>query len=88
MIDIKLQNLGIREIQKERDEQHSKWGAMHDDGHTTEEWARLIEHHVAKSRVAGNFQHYMIHVAALALAAWESSKRQEEERLKVANEIK
>lgn len=72
------------EITRERASQDEEWGgATHDDSHERYEWAVFIrkqnnlgEQAAYYSTKAEEFESRMVKVAALALAAIESSRRQ------------
>ncbi len=65
------------EIRMERRNQDAKWGgAKHDDTHTDEEWLNFIEHHLWRAYNEDfAWRKQMLRVAALVVAAIESSDR-------------
>jgi hypothetical protein len=66
----------IDEMLSERREQDAQWrGPDHDDEHKHEDWRRYIRHQL---RSGGDFEMRMKKVAALAMAAYESSRRKHE----------
>ena len=57
----------------ERAKQDEKWGGeTHDDSHSQRDWRQYIRYQL---RADGPFEERMVKVAALAMAAWESSRR-------------
>jgi hypothetical protein len=69
------------EITRERAAQDEQWGGpTHDDSHDRHEWCEYIRkqnnHAVSSAHNATVFEARMVKVAALALAAIESSRRQ------------
>lgn len=67
------------EISRERSKQDAQWGgAIHDDSHEPWEWCAYIGKHNLMADSADTTQDYearMIKIAALAIAAIESSRR-------------
>lgn len=67
-------------VDAERTRQDQRWGgANHDDEHHRRDWIAFICREAGKAssdRVTpGEFERQMVQVAALACAAWESSRR-------------
>ena len=67
-------------IQAERDRQDRLWGGpKHDDTHSPQDWCLFIIQQTAKASdyraTPGEFRGRMVKVAALAVAAIESSER-------------
>jgi len=69
----------FREIDERRDEQDRKWGGPdHDDTHCNQDWCEYIDKFVERATAPSHsrqFEDNMIHIAALAVAAIESSRR-------------
>jgi hypothetical protein len=72
----------LAEVAEERMRQDAKWGgAEHDDEHSTAEFVQLIEDYAGWARTMAGMnspekaERRLIQVAALALAAVESSRR-------------
>lgn len=72
----------LAEVAQERMRQDAKWGgATHDDEHSTAEFVQLIEDYAGWARTMAGMhspekaERRLIQVAALALAAVESSRR-------------
>jgi hypothetical protein len=77
------------EIARRRESQDFKWGGpAHDDTHKLPEWVAFAHAYLCRAQVAGwntrltgdydaslDFEKQMIHVAALAVAAIQSSRR-------------
>lgn len=68
------------EISRERTAQDEQWGgAIHDDSHEPWEWCNCIAKQNRLARDADEVEEYesrLVKVAALAIAAIESSRRQ------------
>ncbi len=65
----------FREIEAERVRQDAKWGGpAHDDEHTFADWIDYIKEHTNNARFKG-FRIEMVKIAALAIAAIESTAR-------------
>lgn len=69
------------EISAERERQDEQWGGeTHDDSHERFEWCEYIRkqnnHAVSSAHNPAEFEARMVKVAALAVAAIESSRRQ------------
>jgi hypothetical protein len=71
----------LKLVADERSRQREKWGNEHDDNeHTPEDWNWLISRYNGRALNGDeDFQHLMIQVAALAVAAFESYDRKERE---------
>ncbi len=69
----------IDAIMQERIAQDKKWGgASHDDQHNAWDWIQYIRNQESKAFIAEDFDEYdsrMVKVAALAIAALESTRR-------------
>jgi hypothetical protein len=72
----------LAEVAEERARQDSKWGgASHDDQHSTSDFVQFIEDYAGWARTMAGMdspekaERRLIQVAALALAAVESSRR-------------
>lgn len=69
----------FREILAERREQDVRWGGpSHDDTHLPFEWCQYIDkfrRYARDSDSASEYEHRLIQIAALAVAAVESSRR-------------
>jgi hypothetical protein len=68
-------------ISRERTRQDEEWGgAEHDDSHNHQDWVIFISKQIglALAYRSNDFESRMIKVAALAIAAIESSRRKEE----------
>ncbi len=72
----------LADVAEERARQDAKWGgAEHDDHHTTADFVRLIEDYAGLARTMASMnspekaERRLIQVAALAVAAVESSRR-------------
>ena len=70
------------EIEAERKRQDAQWGGpAHDDGHDRFDWCRFIERFLSLADRPGNaaaseiFEAQMVKIAALAIAAVQSSRR-------------
>jgi hypothetical protein len=66
-------------IDQERQSQDAQWGgAIHDDSHDLSAWHWFISKQLklTDTRIPEIFEHRMVKVAALAVAAIESSRRQ------------
>jgi hypothetical protein len=74
-------DLLLNEIVRERDSQDEEWGGPdHDDSHDRADWVRFIEKQcrlaqTAASRPLDDYESRMVKIAALAVAAVESSRR-------------
>lgn len=73
----------LDDVKDERTHQQGRWNAVHDDEHTTGEWADLIEQRTVviasafqTNHGAGFLRHQFIEAAAIAVAAVESLDRQ------------
>ena len=70
------------EISRERASQDEEWGgADHDDSHERTDWVKFIEKQcrlarTAKDRPLDDYESRMVKIAALAVAAIESSRRE------------
>jgi hypothetical protein len=71
----------LDEVGAERESQDARWGAFHDDHHTTVEWWLLLRERNSKIRKAVEIGNYvdlrkqLVIMAALSIAAIESMDR-------------
>jgi hypothetical protein len=65
-------------ITKERERQRAQWGDQHDDGHSVLDWTAILCMETAEFCRSGSLEDMkreLVHVAAVARAAYESIER-------------